>query len=129
MCSKLEVFDDQWQAFAAQFVLYFEPGNRKFNLWNLSFVVAALKARFTFIEKGDTLEYGTLDERIWTQGVCASRGPLVWPLAPSIAPSHSPPSPPQSPLMLAPRARPLARRPRCSHTSPSVRVAGELRGR
>ena len=69
---QLEVFDAEWQAFASQFVLYLEPGNRKFNLWNLSFLFAALKARLTFVEKGDKLEYGKLDERIWTQSAHSS---------------------------------------------------------
>lgn len=67
-CPQLEVFDTEWQAYADQFVLYFEPGNRKFNLWNLSFLFVALKARLTFVEKDDKVEYGILDERLWTQG-------------------------------------------------------------
>ena len=61
-------FHLKWRDFAAQYLLHLPRGVRKFNLWNLSWLIGVLIARLTFVMKGDEFEYGTLDDKVWKQG-------------------------------------------------------------
>ena len=63
-------------------------GARRLNLNNLSFIFVALVARLTFVEVGDKMDYGSLDDRKYTQDkyeevqawlMDADRCPTVWP--------------------------------------------------
>ena len=74
--------------FIKQLLLRIPAGARRLNLNNLSFIFVALVARLTFVEVGDKMDYGSLDDRKYTQDkyeevqawlMDADRCPTVWP--------------------------------------------------